>query len=308
MKKISIVTPTFNEKENIPILYEEIKSLMTKQEYDYEHIIIDNCSTDGTADFLRQISKIDKKVKVIINYKNFGHIRSPMHAMLQSTGDACILMNSDFQDPVYMILEYINKWKEGYKIVLGQKKSSDENKLIFLSRKFFYYFIKKISNINLIENITGSGIYDKFFIEELKKINDPYPYLRGLIFELTDEVALIQFNQPIRRFGKSKNNFFTLIDLAILGIIKHSRLPLRMMTIIGVITSLLSLLIGIFYLIYKLLFWNSFEPGVSPLIIGFFFLGSVQILLLGFIGEYIGLILIHQKKIPLVLEKERINF
>lgn len=308
MTKISIVTPTYNEEENIEKLCLEIRSEIKKIEIEYEHIVIDNSSTDKTVEILRKICKDDKNVKVIINSKNFGHIRSPYYGLLQSSGDACILMASDFQDPVDMIPKYIDEWKKGSKIVLGKKITSEENSFIFFIRNFFYKFLNKISETNLTENTTGSGIFDKSIVDQLKKINDPYPYLRGLINEIGEKINLVEFNQPNRMAGKTKNNFFTLYDIGMLGVIKHSRAPIRFVTFLGFLFSLFSILTAIVYFIYKLFFWNSFELGIAPLIIGIFGFASIQILLLGIIGEYVGILLIHQRNMPLVIEKERINF
>ena len=308
MNKISIVTPTYNEEENIEKLCLDIKQEMKKINLDYEHIVIDNSSTDKTIEILRKICTTDKNIKVIINSKNFGHIRSPFHGLLQSSGDACILMASDFQDPIDMIPKYVEEWKKGSKIVLGKKITSEENGFIFFIRNFFYKFLNKISETNLTENTTGSGIFDKSIINQLKKINDPYPYLRGLISEIGEKINLVEFNQPKRHAGKTKNNFFTLYDIGMLGVIKHSRAPIRFVTFLGFLFSFFSILTAIVYFVYKLLFWNSFELGIAPLIIGIFGFASIQILLLGIIGEYVGILLIHQRNMPLVIEKERINF
>tara|TARA_B110000495_G_C23000538_1_gene590403 strand:- start:594 stop:1520 length:927 start_codon:yes stop_codon:yes gene_type:complete len=308
MIKISIVTPTFNEEENIQKLCLGIKVQMEQLNIDYEHIVIDNSSTDKTIDILKEICSKDKRVKVIINTKNFGHIKSPFHGILQSTGDACILLASDFQDPLDLIPIYIKKWQNGSKIVLGKKITSEENSLIFSIRKFFYKFLNKISETKLTENTTGSGIFDISIISQLKKINDPYPYLRGLLNELSEEIDIIEFNQPKRLAGVTKNNIFTLYDIGMLGIIKHSRAPLRFVTFLGFVLSFFSLLTAFIYFIYKIIFWNSFEVGIAPLVIGIFGFASIQVLLLGIIGEYVGILLIHIRNLPLVIEKERINF
>ena len=306
--KISIITPTYNEVENIEKLYLEIKNQFVKISCDYEHIIIDNCSKDGTIDKIKKLASTDENLKIIINSKNYGHIRSPFYGLLQSSGDASILMASDFQDPVELIPEYIEKWKKGCKIVLGEKNTSEESNIKFSLRKLFYNFLNKISDFELTKNTTGSGIFDKSVIEKLKKINDPYPYFRGLIAELGEEIETIKFNQPLRKHGVTKNNIATLYDIGILGIVKHSRTPLRFMVVLGFISSVISLLIGIFYLIFKLLFWKLFVLGLAPIIIGIFIVSSIQIALLGLVGEYIGVILLHQRNLPLVIEKERINF
>ena len=308
MTKISIVTPTFNEEENIQKLCSGIKVEMEKLKIAYEHIVIDNCSTDKTIENLKEICLKDKNVKVIINTRNFGHIKSPFHGILQSSGDACILMASDFQDPIELISTYIQKWQSGSKIVLAKKISSEESNLIFSLRKFFYKFLNRISETRLTENTTGSGIFDKSIINQLKNINDPYPYLRGLLNELSDEIDVVEFNQPKRLSGNTKNNIFTLYDIGMLGIIKHSRAPLRLVTFLGFVLSIFSLLTAFTYFIYKLIFWNSFDVGVAPIVIGIFGFASIQILLLGIIGEYVGILLIHLRNLPLVIEKERINF
>ena len=306
--KISIITPTYNEKDNIEKLCNEIKGEMSKINLDYEHIIIDNNSSDGTIEKIKDLAKSDKNLKIIINLKNYGHIRSPFYGLLQSTGDASILMASDFQDPIELIPKYIDEWKKGKKIVLGEKISSEENKLKFSVRKLFYNFINYISETELTKNTTGSGIFDKSIIEKLKNIQDPYPYFRGLLSELGEEISTIKFNQPLRLHGKTKNNILTLYDIGILGVVKHSRKPLRFMVITGFISSALSLIVAMFYFIYKLLFWDSFTLGLAPIVIGIFIVSSIQITLLGLVGEYIGVILLHQRNLPLVEEKERINF
>ena len=307
-KKISIVTPTFNEEENIERLCQEIKREVQSLNYEYEHIVIDNCSTDKTIDKLREISSKDKNVKVIINSKNYGHLKSPFHGILQSNGDACILMVSDFQEPINLITQYIKKWENGAKIVLGEKNVSEENNFMFSLRKLFYTTLNKISETKLSINTTGTGLFDKEVVERLKKINDPYPYFIGLISEVGFDIETIKFDQPLRKFGVTKNNFFTLYDLAMLGVVKHSRMPLRFMTLLGFISSFGCLLVAIIYFILKLIFWNSFTLGSAPMIIGIFAISSIQIMLLGLLGEYIGVIFLHQRNMPLVIEKERINF
>jgi len=308
MKKISIVTPTFNEEENIERLCKEIKKEAESLEYEYEHIIIDNCSTDKTIEKIREISSKDKKVKVIINARNYGHLKSPFYGILQATGDACILMVSDFQEPINLISQYIKKWENGAKIVLGEKNISEENNFMFSLRKLFYTSLNKISETKLSINTTGTGLFDKEVINRLKKINDPYPYFRGLISEVGFDIETIRFSQPLRKFGVTKNNFFTLYDLAMLGVVKHSRMPLRLMTLLGFISSFGCLFVAMIYFILKLIFWSSFTLGSAPIIIGVFAISSIQVMLLGLLGEYIGVILLHQRNMPLVIEKERINF
>ena len=238
MKKISIVTPTFNEEENIERLCEEIKLEAQSLNYDYEHIIIDNCSTDRTLEKLKAISSKDKNVKIIVNSRNYGHLKSPFHGILQTDGDACILMVSDFQEPINLISQYIKKWEDGAKIVLGEKNTSEENSVMFSLRKLFYNSLNKISETKLSINTTGTGLFDKEVINRLRKINDPYPYFRGLISEVGFDIETVKFSQPLRKFGVTKNNFFTLYDLAMLGVVKHSRVPLRIMTMLGFISSI----------------------------------------------------------------------
>lgn len=306
--KITVLTPTFNEKDNIRDLYLQIKNIFAEINYHYEHIVIDNASSDGTIPILKEIAAKDKNFKVIINNKNYGHIRSPFYGLQQCNSDAVILMASDFQDPVDLIPRYIKEWENGNKIVLGEKITSSENNFKSFFRKLFYKFLNKISDIKLTNNTTGSGIFDRSVIDKIKNIADPYPYFRGLINEIGEEVKTITFNQPSRKAGLTKNNIFTLYDIGILGIVKHSRKPLRFMVLLGFVLSLISFTTGLFYLIYKLIYWDSFSLGLAPIIVGIFLVSSVQIILLGLVGEYIGIILIHQRNMPLVVEKERINF
>jgi glycosyltransferase involved in cell wall biosynthesis len=307
-KKISIVTPTFNEEENISKLCNEISREMQNFSYDYEHIIIDNSSTDKTISIIKKLAEKDKRVKVILNSRNFGHIRSSQYGLLQSSGDATILLSSDFQEPTDLIGKYIKEWENGHKIILGQRSSSDTNKSMDFIKSLFYKFINKISEIPLIERSGSTGLISKDIVDLLRNIGDPYPYFRGLLSEISGEIKIIQYHQSERAGGITKNNFYTLYDMAILGIIKHSKIPLRIVTFVGVLASIASILIALIFLIYKILFWNSFEVGIAPLIIGLFSIASIQTFLLGFIGEYLIQILTHSKNLPLVIEKERINF
>ena len=307
-KKISIVTPTFNEDLNIERLCLEVARQMKSLNYDYEHIVIDNLSTDSTVQILEKITKTDKNLKVIINNRNFGHIRSPIHGLLQASGDAVILMSADFQDPISLIPKYIEEWEKGHMVVMGQKTTSDESKFKHYFKKLYYKFINAISEVPLLMDTTGAGLFDRKIIEELRNLNDPYPYFRGLVSEVTNDVKLLPFHQPKRTKGSTKNNFYTLYDLGIVGIIKHSKIPLRIITFIGLAASLVSFLISIIFLFRKLFNWNSFDVGIAPLIIGVFMIGSIQIFLLGFIGEYVMNILYHSRNLPLVIEKKRINF
>jgi polyisoprenyl-phosphate glycosyltransferase len=309
MKLISIVTPCYNEELNVELLYHKVKDIfMLLPEYNYEHIFIDNSSVDRTVEILKRIANEDHSLKIIVNVRNFGHIRSPYYGILQSKGDAVISIVADLQDPPELILSFIKKWEAGFKIVIGTKLKSKENKLMFLIRKIFYNTIIKISESEQIKNFTGFGLYDRQFIEILRSLEDPYPYFRGLICELGFSRIEIPYTQPKRERGETKNNFYTLYDIAMLGFINYSKVPLRMASFIGFGVSLLSFLIAMFYLIYKLFFWSSFSVGIAPLVIGIFFFSGIQLFFLGVIGEYIGAIFTQVKKRPLVIEKERINF
>lgn len=308
MKLISIVTPCYNEEKNVAGLYNEVKDVFAQlKNYRYEHIFIDNASTDETVNMLKSIAAVDKNVKIIVNLKNYGHLKSPFYALLQARGEAVISMAADFQDPPLLIKDFINRWEQGVKVVVGVKSRSKENPLMFLVRKTYYSLIQTVSTTEQIKNFTGFGLYDRCVIEILRQYDERYPYFRGLISELGFEIAKIEFTQPVRKRGRSHNNFFTLFDLAMLGIVNYSVLPLRVATFIGLITALVSFLIALFYLIYKIIFWNSFQVGIAPLVIGIFFFSAVQLFFIGIIGEYIGAIYTQIKKRPLVIEKERIN-
>lgn len=309
MRLISIVTPCFNEEENVKNVYLQVKEVFSRlQNYTYEHIFIDNSSTDKTVHILREIAAIDNNIKIIVNIRNFGHIRSPFYGLLQASGDAIIPLVADLQDPPSMICEFILKWEEGYKIVIGTKSKSKENKLLFFLRRLFYRTIIRISETEQIKNFTGFGLYDREFIDILRQIDDPYPYFRGLVSDLGFSRIAIPYTQPKRMKGKTKNNFYSLYDMAMLGFINYSKLPLRLASFLGFGISIFSILIALIYLVYKLVYWNSFSVGIAPLVIGIFFLGGVQLFFLGMIGEYIGAIHTQVKKRPLVIEKERINF
>jgi glycosyltransferase involved in cell wall biosynthesis len=309
MQKISIVTPCYNEEENIAALHDSVREIILKfPDYDYEHIFIDNCSTDNSQQILRAIANKDTRVKVILNARNFGHIRSPYHGIIQASGDAVICLACDFQDPPDLITQLITKWQEGAKIVLAIKTKSHESRLLYGIRTVYYRLATHLSDVSLNENHTGFGLYDKKVIEILRKIEDPYPYFRGLISEIGFAPVKIPFTQPIRLRGTTKNNFYVLYDMAMLGITKHSKVPLRLATMSGFALSLLSLLTGLVYLIYKLLYWERFSAGMAPVVIGLFLFCSVQLFFIGILGEYIGVILTHVRKLPLVVEKERINF
>ena len=309
MKLVSIVTPCYNEEANVEILHAEIVEAMSKiPEYDFEHIYIDNASMDQTLPVLRKLAANDKRVKVIVNSRNFGHIRSPFYGLLQAGGDAVISMASDLQDPPSMIKDFISKWEEGYKVVMGVKARSEESKIMYFLRTTYYRTLANLSDVQLVENFTGFGCYDQQVIEILRKVDDPYPYFRGLIAEIGFPAAKIEFLQPKRKHGITKNNFRTLYDMAMLGFTNNTKVPLRIAALLGFVSSLLSFIVGLVYLIYKLINWQNFSLGLAPLIIGIFFLGSVQLLFLGVIGEYIGAIYTQVLHRPLVVEKERINF
>lgn len=307
-KLISIVTPCFNEAENVEELYRRVAEVMGGLVYDYEHIYIDNCSTDGTVEKLKGIAATDKRVKLIINARNFGHIRSPYHALLQSSGDACVLIASDLQDPPEMLPKFLEHWESGFKIVLAVKPESEESRLMFLARKAYYHFVSKISEVPLVKNATGAGLFDKTVISILKKLDDPYPYFRGLLCEIGFPIATVPFRQPRRQRGITKNNFYTLYDIAMLGITSHSKVPLRLMAMGGFILSALSLFVAVGFLVAKLIFWNSFQLGMAPVLIGIFFFGAIQTFFMGLLGEYIGSIHTQVKHMPLVIEAERVNF
>ena len=310
-KKISVFTACYNEEGNVADLILAVKKIFDSlPQYTYEHVFIDNCSQDKTVSILREIALTNKNIKVIVNARNFGHIRSPYHGMMQCKGDAVISLVADFQDPPDIIPKFLEKWEEGYKIVIGVKKQSKENPLMYSIRKFFYNLLARASDSDAapVKNFTGFGLYDQGFISILRNLEDPYPYFRGLITELGFERYEVLYVQPIRKSGKTKNNFFTLYDMAMLGFVNHSKLPLRLSAFIGFVTSMMSFLMALVYLTYKLIYWEDFEVGIAPLVIGVFFFSSVQLFFIGVIGEYIGAIHTQVRKRPFVVEKERINF
>ncbi len=308
-KLISIVTPTYNEEENIEDLYEEIKrSISEIKDYDFEIIVIDNDSSDNTQEILRGIAKKDKSFKVIINNRNFGHIRSPYYGILQSAGVATVYLASDLQDPPKYIPELIDKWESGFKLVMAIKPESDSGFIFHQIRKIYYRLLNKISDISIIKDSTGFGIYDEEVVNQLRNINEPYPFLRGLICDLGYKVETISFKQPARKRGLTKNNFYTLYDIGILGVISHSKIPIRFAAFLGFIMGLISFIVAIIYIILKLIFWSSFPMGIAPIIIGIFFFLGLQFMFIGVIGEYIGSIHTYSQNRPLVIEKERINF
>jgi glycosyltransferase involved in cell wall biosynthesis len=308
-KHITILTPCYNEEENVRPLYEAVKRIFAGlPQYTYDHLFIDNASRDHTVDILRKIAGDDPNVRVIVNARNFGHIRSPYHALLQTTGDAVIGMAADFQDPPEMIPQFLEKWEEGYKLVLGVKESAEESRLMYALRSCYYRLVARLSAVELTRNSTGFGLYDHRVVEILRQIDDPYPYFRGLIADIGFESYKIPYKQPNRRGGITKNNWYSLYDLGMLGITNHSKVPLRLATMAGFSMGVLSLFLAFGYLVAKLIFWNWFEAGIAPILMSLFFFSSVQLFFIGIIGEYIGAIHTQVQKRPLVIEKERINF
>jgi glycosyltransferase involved in cell wall biosynthesis len=309
MKTISIVTGCFNEEDNVEELYTRVRKVMAEVgRYRYEHIFIDNNSSDRTVRILKRIAAADANVRLIVNARNFGHIRSPHHAVCQARGDAIIIIVADLQDPPEMIPQFLHGWEEGASMVLAIKNASDENRLMFWIRKKYYRLVNRLSSIETFENFTGFGLFDRQVIDAVKSFHDPYPYFRGMIAEIGLPCKTIAFNQPRRKRGFTKNNFYSLYDMAMLGITNLSKVPLRLVTFFGFAGAGLSSVAGLTYLFYKLLFWNRFSVGMAPVVIGIFFFGSVQLISVGIIGEYIGSIHTYVQKRPLVIERERVNF
>lgn len=312
MKKISVLIPCFNEVDNVVPISEAVVNVFKNNllEYDYEIVFIDNASNDGTRDKLRFLCFQNKNIKAIFNVTNFGQFNSPFYGMCQCTGDCVVMLCCDFQDPVEMIPLFVKKWEEGFKIVSGIKSSSKENPIIYLLRTIYYKMIKRMSTVKMIEHFTGFGLYDKSFISLLKELDDPIPFVRGIVAEYGEgfNMTQIEYEQPKRRAGKTHNNFYTLYDAAMLSITSYTKVGLRLATFFGIGCSFLSILIGLVYLILKILNWNNFEAGTAPVVVGVFLLGGVQLFFIGLIGEYILNIntrVIHR---PLVVEEERINF
>ena len=297
MKKISITIPCYNEEENVYPLHDALVEMFERDlpNYEYELLYIDNCSSD-------------KHVKAILNAKNFGQFNSPYYGMMQTTGDCTILMAADFQDPVEMVPKYVAEWEKGYKIVIGRKTSSKESSIVYHLRSLYYKIIKKFSEVEQIEHFTGFGLYDKDFMDVLRNLKDPTPFLRGIVAELGYKRKEIPYEQPQRRAGKTHNNWYSLYDAAMLSFTSYTKIGLRLATFIGIFVGALSFIIAIVYLIMKLVFWDTFTAGMAPVIIGMFFLGSVQLFFLGFMGEYILSMNQRIMNRPLVIEEERINF
>jgi len=309
MKAVTVLTPCFNEEQNVEEVYRRVRAQFLKlRTYRYEHIFIDNNSSDKTLPILKGIAGRDPNVKVIANARNFGHIRSPIHAFFQARGDAVIGIVADLQDPPELIPEMLARWEEGYAMVLCIKRSTEERGLIAWVRRKYYRWIEALSSIHTFENFTGFGLYDRKVVEAVRAFDDPYPYFRGIIAEIGLPHCELQYDQPLRKGGVSKHNFYALYDLAMLGVTNLSKVPLRFVTLLGFCCSALSLVVGLVYFVYKLLFWSNFTVGIAPLVIGLFFLGSVQLLSMGILGEYIGSIQTHVRKRPYVIERERLNF
>lgn len=311
MKKlISVMTPCYNEEDNIEDLYSQVKTIFENQlsGYDYEHVFIDNCSKDRTVDILKMLARKDPKVKIIVNARNFGFVRSSYYGLIQPDGDAVIFLMADLQDPPSLIVDFVTKWEEGHKVVQGVRKNSRESFVLFKVKKLYYYVLSRISDVELTRDSTGFGLYDKCVIQSLRKIDDPYPYFKGLISELGFEIAEVEYVSAARKRGVSSANFFMLYDFALLGITSHSRVPIRVATMAGFVMAILSLFVAIAYLVAKLINPNFLPIGIASLHITLFFFSSVQLFFIGLIGEYIGLIHLRFLKRPLVVERERVNF
>ena len=310
MKKLSVLIPCYNEEENVVPISEAVTGIIEKElpQYDYELIFIDNDSRDNTRPLIRELCAKNPKIKAIFNARNFGQFKSPYYGMLQVTGDCVIEMVADFQDPVELIPKYVHEWEHGYKIVIGIKTSSQESKLMYGLRSLYYKMIKKFSDVEQIEHFTGSGLYDRDFIEVLRNLKDPTPFLRGIVAELGYKRKEIPYEQPRRRAGKTHNNFYSLYDAAMLSVTSYTKVGLRIATFFGAICSGTCFVIALVYLVMKLIWWDRFPAGTAPMLIGLLFLGSVQILFIGLVGEYILSINQRVMNRPLVIEEERINF
>jgi polyisoprenyl-phosphate glycosyltransferase len=308
-KAVSIVVPCYNEEGNVEEVARRVRETMAQFPHlDYEHIFIDNASKDGTLEILRQLASEDRRIKVIVNARNFGHLRSPMHAMLQASGDAVVLLFSDLQDPPELVGDFVREWEKGAPVVLGIKNTSEESSLMYWLRTKYYRALQRFASMEMYENFTGFGLFDRRVVEVLRVLPDPYPYFRGMIAEIGYPYVKVPYNQKTRTRGITKNNFYTLYDLAMLGLTNVSKVPLRLFTFFGFSCAALSLLVALLYTLYKLLFWQSFSVGIAPVVIGIFFLGSVQLAFIGLLSEYVAAIHTQVLDRPLVVERERINF
>ncbi|PJD93176.1 MAG: glycosyltransferase [Legionella sp.] len=309
MAFISIVTACYNEESCIAEVYRQVKAVFDGlPQYEYEHLFIDNNSEDDTVAILKNIATTDKHVKLIVNVRNFGHIRSPIHGLLQAKGDAVISIVADLQDPPEMIVDFLREWEAGHKVVIGVKAQTHETFILKAIRRFYYNLVTKIANIRLVKNFTGFGLYDKVVMDALRQINDPYPYFRGLICEIGYPVKTLSYTQPPRMRGLSKNNFYSLYDMAVLGITNHSKIPIRLAIFAGFSLSIVSFILSMVFLVLKLLFWQKFSLGVAPILIGLFFFCSILLFFIGILGEYVVSIHTQVQNRPLVFEKERVNF
>ena len=310
MKKISVMIPCYNEEENVIPMSEAVIEQFEAHlpQYDYEILFIDNDSNDSTRQKLISLCEKNKKIKAIFNAKNFGQFNSPFYGMCQTTGDCTITMCCDFQDPVSLIPRFVDEWEKGFKIVCAIKNTSKENPVMRFLRTCYYKAVKKMSQVEQIEHFTGTGLYDKSFIEVLKKLDDPTPFLRGIVAELGFRRKDIYYEQQKRRAGKTKNNWYTLYDAAMLSFTSYTKIGMRIETISGFLIAMISIMIGLVYLIYKLVCWDTFPVGNAPILIGVFVLGGIQLFFIGFLGEYIMSINTRVMKRPLVIEEKRINF
>lgn len=310
-KTVSILVPTYNEEENVVPLAKAVVDIFRTdelQKYNYELVFIDNDSKDSTRDKIRQLCAADHNIKAIFNTKNFGQFNSPYYGLQQTTGDCVILLCADFQDPIEMIPRFVYEWEQGYKIVIGQKTTSKENPIMYGLRTIYYKLIKKMSEVEQIEHFTGFGLYDRSFIEVLRDLKDPTPFLRGIVAELGWKRKEIPYEQQKRRYGKTKNNFYKLYDAAMLSFTSYTKIGLRLATFMGFIVAGISFLVAIFYVVIKLLNWNQYDMGMASIAVGLFFLGAVQLIFIGLIGEYILSMNQRIMNRPLVIEEERINF
>lgn len=312
MKMISIMIPCYNEVENIEAIGAAVEETLKEKlpNYDYEIVIIDNASTDGTRDVIERMCAANSKVKAIFNVTNFGQFNSPFHGICQCSGDCVIPVCADFQDPVELIPRFVEEWEKGHRIVSGIKSSSKENGFVYFMRTMYYKVIKNMSDVTMIEHFTGFGLYDRTFVELLRKLDDSIPFMRGIVAEYGAGFNMIEieYEQPQRRAGKTHNNFYTLYDAAMLSFTSYTKVGLRLATFLGFFCAGLSFVAAIVYLILKLVYWGSFQAGYAPMIIGVFLLGGIQLFFIGFIGEYILNIntrVIHR---PVVVEEKRINF
>lgn len=309
MKEISVVIPCFNEEDNVHTVYARTVTVFEQlQHYDYEIIFIDNDSRDRTVPLLKELAAQDPRVKVILNARNFGHLRSPYHALMNTTGDAAVMMAADLQDPPEMIVDFVRKWEEGIPIVLAVKEQTEETGALPILRSIYYGLLKSVAENEIVCGFHGFCLMDRHVIESLRALHDPYPYFRGMLFEIGFAKAVVPFRQPLRKRGITKNNFYSLYDTAMLGLVHNSKVPLRMAILVGFVIACTSFLVAMTYLVYKLAYWNDFTLGLAPVVIGLFLLAATQLIFLGIIGEYIGAVFTQVKNRPLVVERERINF